>query len=211
MVPPGQFWKIWWIFWQVHRTNTNLPCLQFFCHCQHHLRRAWDEKEEAMSFFFFFLFFFMFSYFREKEHTRVHSSTGEGLEREGDRESHAGSTLLAQSMTPGSNSQSSRSWPEPKWRVGRWINWATQVPLSASFLHNSFVLCRGHCVAPLWHLWLSSGSHWTDCWREGPGGRYGWIWRGEETGPGKELGEWAENPARNKAGLGCKANKGSFH
>ena len=34
-----------------------------------------------------------------------------------------------QSLTQGLNSRTVRSWPEPKWRVGRWINWATQVLL----------------------------------------------------------------------------------
>ena len=42
--------------------------------------------------------------------------SGGGADREGDRESKAapGSELSAQSPMQGSNSQISRSWPEPK-------------------------------------------------------------------------------------------------
>ena len=47
------------------------------------------------------------------ERERERMSRG-GAEREGDRGSEAGSALSPQSPTRGSNSQTTRSWPEPK-------------------------------------------------------------------------------------------------
>ena len=73
------------------------------------------------------LFFFLNAYLfilRERESTH----TG-GAEREGDRESQAGSTLSSQSLMWGSNSWTERSWPELKSRVGHLTDRATQVPL----------------------------------------------------------------------------------
>ena len=61
---------------------------------------------------------------REREGERQHE-WGRGRERE--RESQAGSTLPAQSLTWGSIPQTVRSWPEPKSRVRRLTDWATQV------------------------------------------------------------------------------------
>lgn len=78
-------------------------------------------------------------------------------------------------------------------------------PSSLSLLPASLVLCRGYRLAPLWHLRVPRGSHCTDCWREGAGGGHGWLWRGEETGPGKVFMVWAGNSAPSKVGLGCKA------
>ena len=49
-------------------------------------------------------------------------------QREGERESQAGSALSGQIPTWGSISQTVRSCPEPKSRVGWLIGWATQVP-----------------------------------------------------------------------------------
>ena len=50
-------------------------------------------------------------------------------EREGERESQAGSVLSVQSPTWGSVWQTMRSWSEPKSRVGRLTEWTTQAPL----------------------------------------------------------------------------------
>ena len=66
--------------------------------------------------FFKINIFGVFIYFeRERKHTRTRGSEGQ---REGERESQAGSTLSAQSPTQGSISQTMRSWPKPKSRVG---------------------------------------------------------------------------------------------
>ena len=46
-------------------------------------------------------------------------------EREGDRESQAGSALPAWGPMQGSNPQTVKLWPEPKARVGRLTDWAT--------------------------------------------------------------------------------------
>ena len=55
------------------------------------------------------LFFLMFILFlRERERTRVHAHVGEG-QREGDRGFEAGSVLIAESLTLGSNSRTLRS------------------------------------------------------------------------------------------------------
>ena len=55
-------------------------------------------------------------------------------EREGERESQAGSPLLAQSPTWGLIPRTIRSWPELKSRVGHLTNWATQAPQDCYFL-----------------------------------------------------------------------------
>ena len=52
----------------------------------------------------------------------------EHREREGERESQAGSTLSAEPDT-GLNLTTVKSWPELKSRVGHSTDWATQVPL----------------------------------------------------------------------------------
>ena len=57
-----------------------------------------------------------------------------GAEREEDRGSPAGSVLSVQSLMWGLNSWTMRSWPEPKSRVGRSTNWATQAPQSMIIL-----------------------------------------------------------------------------
>ena len=81
--------------------------------------------------------------FWERERER---SSGGGAERERERErnSQAGSALSAQSLTHGLNSQTVRSWPEPKARVRRLTNWATQVP---HFLQVSFGSLECFCVS----------------------------------------------------------------
>ena len=59
---------------------------------------------------------------------RERARAGKG-QREGERESQAGSVLSAQSPMWGLMSHTVRSWPEPKSRVRCLTNWATQVPL----------------------------------------------------------------------------------
>ena len=53
---------------------------------------------------------------------------GRGRERGKDRESQAGSALSAQSLMWGLNSQTTRSWPEVKSRVGCLTDWITRCP-----------------------------------------------------------------------------------
>ena len=77
-------------------------------------------------------------------------------ERERGRESQPGSTLSAQSLMQGLNSQTMRSWPELKSRSDL-TYWATQVPLlspsaPASFHQTSL------CISCLWE--------WTQVFRE---------------------------------------------
>ena len=70
------------------------------------------------------IFLNVYLFLKEKE------QAGEGgAQRGGERESPAGSTLSAQSLTQGLNSQTGRSWPGLKSRVGCSTDWATQAPL----------------------------------------------------------------------------------
>ena len=64
--------------------------------------------------FFFFKFIYLFG------------GAGGRAERKGEKESQAGSTVPAQSLTQGSIPQTVRSWPEPKSRVRHLTDWATQ-------------------------------------------------------------------------------------
>ena len=70
-----------------------------------------------------------------------------GTEREGERESQTGSSLLAQSPMWGSIPQAMRSWRESKSRVRRLTNWATKVPKTndskTSLCAMSFCICSG--------------------------------------------------------------------
>ena len=76
----------------------------------------------------------------------VHRWVREG-QREGETDSQAGSTLPAQSPTWGSNSQTVRSWPEPKSRVGRLTDGATQVHLANPLLIKA--LCGRYSKNPV--------------------------------------------------------------
>ena len=78
-------------------------------------------------FFFNFIFLSLFALFWE----RKRASRG-GAEREGERESHAGSVLSAQNSMEGSILQTASSWPEPKSSVRCLTNWATQASLPAT-------------------------------------------------------------------------------
>ena len=68
----------------------------------------------------------MFIYFWERQ---KQNASGLGAEREGDTESEAGSRLQAVSTEPDAGLELTScdimTWPE----VGRWTDWATQVPL----------------------------------------------------------------------------------
>ena len=77
--------------------------------------------------FIFWMFMYLFVY-SEREREREGASGGRA-EREGERESQASLAPPAQSPTQDSNSWTVRSWPEPKSRVGRLTDWATQAPL----------------------------------------------------------------------------------
>ena len=67
----------------------------------------------------------------------VESPRGEG-QRERVRESQARSALSVQSWMPGSNSWTSRSWPEPRSRVRHLTHYATQGPNDLSNLFVPF-------------------------------------------------------------------------
>ena len=67
---------------------------------------------------FCFFFFLMFIYFWGGK-----NMSGEGAETEVDRKSQAGSALSAQSLMQDLNSQTVRSLPESKPRVGHLLNW----------------------------------------------------------------------------------------
>ena len=72
--------------------------------------------------FSFFFFSSLFIYFWERE-VQVGKK-----QRAGETEYQAGSTLLVQSLTQGSNSPTMRSWLELKLRVRCSTKWATQAP-----------------------------------------------------------------------------------
>ena len=75
----------------------------------------------------------MFIYVFQRERERENKL---GAEREGDRESQAGSMPSVQSPMQGSNPQTMRSWPELKSRVRGLTHWATQVPLLMVSFHE---------------------------------------------------------------------------
>ena len=78
-------------------------------------------------------FFNVYLFLRDRDRERQRETAWGGSEREGDRDSEAGSMLLAQTPVWGLNPQTMRSWPELKPRVGRSTDWATYVP------HNWFL------------------------------------------------------------------------
>ena len=78
-----------------------------------------------LGFFFFFLQFIL------RERACMHK-WARGRERERKRENTTGSTLSVQSLMQGCISQTMRSWPELKPRVGCLTNWATLAPLASS-------------------------------------------------------------------------------
>ena len=78
----------------------------------------------------------------------VHTSRGRA-EREGERESQAGSSLSVQSLTWSSISRIMRSWPEQKSRVRCLTDWATQVPLKRTVSKQSQLL-----TCSLWSVYF---------------------------------------------------------
>ena len=96
--------------WGARELPLHIVCLPFLD------LRINSARRWAVSIFFKFIYF-------ERERGREG-----GADREGERESQAGSTLPAQSPTWGSNLRTLRSRPEPRSRVGRSTDWATQVP-----------------------------------------------------------------------------------
>ena len=87
---------------------------------------------QGMYFPFFNELFFKVYFETEREWEHARTSRGE-VEIKGDRESQAGSVPSAQSLIQSLNSQTVRSWPDLKSRVGRSTKWATQVPLDSIF------------------------------------------------------------------------------
>ena len=79
------------------------------------------------------LFFNVYLFIVDREIDR--GQAGEG-QRERETESQAGSVPSAQSPMGGSSPQTVRSWPEPKPRVGRLTDWATQGPPSFLLFFN---------------------------------------------------------------------------
>ena len=124
-----------------------------------------SEDSQLSTARFIYFFKFVFIYFeRDRD-----STSGGGAEREGDRESQAGSALSAWSPLWGSNSQNReitretvRSRPEPKPRVGR-LTEPPRLPSTASFKLFPFpgVHRRGKG--------LCHGERWTEE-RRGVGG-----------------------------------------
>ena len=62
----------------------------------------------------FKIFFVMFIYFWERERERVQAGEGQKERKTQNLKPTPGSELSAQSLTQASNSQTVRSWPEPK-------------------------------------------------------------------------------------------------
>ena len=77
-------------------------CVKFLC-------PVWVHHKTSLDFYFLFCFIY---FERQRRH-----EWGRGRERGRETESHAGSTLSAQSRIQGLNSRTVRSWPEPKSRV----------------------------------------------------------------------------------------------
>ena len=88
-------------------------------------------------------FFPFLSFFK-----KVYLFWGGRWQRQGERENPK-QALLAWSPTWGSNSQTVRSWPELKSRVGHSTNWATRRPYKWFYKNNSKFGFRGTSV------WLS--------------------------------------------------------
>ena len=75
----------------------------------------------------FFCGFYSFKFYLFILRETERASWG-GAERQGERESQAGSVLSAHSLTRGSKSRTMRSWPELEPRAGCLTDWATQAP-----------------------------------------------------------------------------------
>ena len=87
--------------------------------------------------------------------------SGRGAERE--RESQAGSTLSAQSLTLGSVPQTVRSWPKLKSRVLCFTDWATRPPLLQLLpkrVKNRNWFVKG--ALPLPQLKMASCNRWKE-------------------------------------------------
>ena len=84
-------------------------------------------------------FFFNKVYFWESEREREHTCVcWGGAETKGERIPR-GSMVSAQSLMWDSKSQTMRSWPERKSRVGSLTDWATQVPRHMQYINTYFV------------------------------------------------------------------------
>ena len=86
------------------------------------------------------------------ERERVHRQ-GRGREREGEGESQAGFALSVQSPLQNLIPRTLRSWPEPKLRVSRLTDWATQAPhhniVFVDYLGENWLSIHEHGISPL--------------------------------------------------------------
>ena len=92
-------------------------------------------------------------YFWERDRESA-CELGRGREREGERESQAGSTLSAQSLRQALNPQTVRSWAEPKTRVrilNRLSRWGAPVP--SSFYYFIDVQIEGRNYEPMGNMY----------------------------------------------------------
>ena len=102
----------------------------------------------------YFLNVYLFIFERKRGGTCVRVSMQGRAEREREGESQAGSALSAQSQMWGLNSQTVRSWPEPKSSVGPLTDWATQVPqVHEDILNRCF---KSLCI--IFNIRVISGS-----------------------------------------------------
>ena len=136
-------------------TISTVVCLSFYVSTSHlssHLHGFWNifwERNQQYSFLFLSLFIL-----RE-------STIMRGTEREGERESQAGSILSVQSPTRGPIPRTVRSWPEPKSRVGHLTDWATQGTLAVLVFKAAFSW-RVYDIRPKIDLDSFSCAFWYD-------------------------------------------------
>ena len=113
-----------------------------------------DWATQVPQFYFIFLMFLYFIIYFEREREQ-----GRGRERGRER---IPSRLCTVSTEPdvGSNSQTVRSWREPKSRVQRLTNWATQVPLNKYFKYI-YMIKTFHMFKYTYVLWRRK-KRWRD-------------------------------------------------
>ena len=96
------------------------------------LRNGWSDREWSDTVFKKIFWTFIFIFERERVCVCVHASKWKrGRDRETEDQNQ--SSLRVQTPLWGLNSQTGKSWPEPKSRVSRLTDWATQAPLEWHF------------------------------------------------------------------------------
>ena len=113
------------------------------CCSQHCWLRCQLKMRTSTSFVCLFCLFTYFEREREREITQHKQGRGKGRGR--GRESQAGSTLSEEPDTD-LDPTTMRSWPEPKPRVRRLTDWATQVPHKYWLLDTKQHKYRGGCL-----------------------------------------------------------------